>query len=98
MAIIATTTGLCSWSDTGNIDFSEPLRGRCMPANLVRSSPECVAKLFEDETDKSLNQICALALSLESMLRLATLKTVLQHIHPISRTHSQAGILLTLLP
>jgi hypothetical protein len=58
----------------------------------VRSYPECVAKLFAAlrvsnnriEANGPLNQYCALAVDIESMLRGRALKIVLQHIHPES--------------
>jgi hypothetical protein len=54
----------------------------------VRFAPECVAKLFAArrasnnriEANKPLNQYCALAVDIESMLRGRALKIVLQHI------------------
>jgi hypothetical protein len=63
----------------------------------VRFTPECVAKLFAAlrasnnriEANGPLNQYCALAVDIESILRGRALKIVLQHIPPESR-HSTA--------
>jgi hypothetical protein len=64
----------------------------CNAKRHVRFTPECVAKLFAAgrasnnriEANKPLNQYCALAVDIESMLRGRALKIVLQHIPPES--------------
>jgi hypothetical protein len=63
-----------------------------MANRYVRFIPECVAKLFAAlrasnnriEANGPLNQYCALAVDIESMLRGRALKIVLQHIPPES--------------
>jgi hypothetical protein len=67
-------------------------RHRINSAPNVRFRGECVAKLFAAlrasnnriEANGPLNQYCALAVDIESMLRGRALKIVLQHIHPES--------------
>jgi hypothetical protein len=64
------------------------LRKQITALTHVRFRGECVAKLFAArrasnnriEANKPLNQYCALAVDIESMLRGRALKIVLQHI------------------
>ena len=83
-----------------------PRAARLAPSHLkmvrrVRSTLDSVAKLFEEQhasnnwtgTSESLIQYCALATGLESMLRLPTLKIILQHI-PLDSRHKRAAAAL----